>query len=370
MNIAIDTFPFLLRSAGVKTALYEWVRALRLENSPHTISCFPYLDLPPSLDHESSPLPRLNTWLRLAYVHGYNKVSLPVRNLISPKADLFHISIHIYRPPTRVPVSTTIHDMTVWLVPETHTPGNVRANKEFAERVYPNARGLIAVSEATKRDACRLLRLREDAVEVVPNGIAPAYFDVPLAEGDRVRASLNLPKNFALYLGTIEPRKNVPRMLDAWLAMSETERADWELILAGPVGWEQQQTIERIRQSASSIRYLGYVPEADLPGLFRAAGFFVYPSLYEGFGLPPAQALAAGVPVLTSGVSSLPEVCGAGALYVDPLSEAELRTAFARLICDAALRQQLATEGRLHVENFTWKNAAAKTLRYFERIAG
>ncbi|MDZ7638212.1 MAG: glycosyltransferase family 1 protein [Bryobacterales bacterium] len=370
MKIAVDAFPFLLRSAGVKTALYEWVKAMREEGTSHRISCFPYLQLPTSLDHERSPLPRLNTWLRLAYVHLFNKVPLPLRDAIAPRADLFHISIHLHHPPSSVPITTTIHDMTVWLVPETHTPGNVRANKEFAERVYPQARGLIAVSQATRSDACRLLRLDENKVEVISNGIAPAYFDVPGAEAERVRLAYSLPAKFALYLGTIEPRKNVPRMLDAWLRLRETEREGYQLVLAGPVGWEQQSTIERIRRAGGSLRYLGYVPEDDLPGLFRAATFFVYPSLYEGFGLPPAQALAAGVPVLTSGVSSLPEVCGPGALYADPHSEAELTQGFAKLIASETLRTELAAKGRAHVDVFTWKNAAQKSLRFFERIAG
>ncbi len=370
MKIAIDTFPFLLRSAGVKTALYEWVKALKAADSPHAISCFPYLKLPETLDHERSPLPRLNTWLRLAYVHAYNKAPELSRNMLAPRADLFHISIHLRHPPTNIAISSTIHDMTVWLVPETHTAGNVRANKEFAESVYAQARGLIAVSQATKDDACRLLGLDERKVEVIPNGIAPGYFDVPEPEAERVRAAYKLPENFALYLGTIEPRKNVPRMLDAWAALQDTDREGWQLILAGPVGWEQQSTVERIRRGGNSLRYLGYVPEADLPGLFRAAKFFVYPSLYEGFGLPPAQALAAGIPVLTSAVSSLPEVCGPGAIYVDPKSESELSHAFRRLIADASLRTQLAESGRAHVDRFTWHNAATKSLRFFERITG
>ncbi|MCZ2156553.1 MAG: glycosyltransferase family 4 protein [Bryobacterales bacterium] len=368
MRIAVDTFPFLLRSAGVKTALYEWVKALKSEGSAHQITCFPFLDLPKTLDHEHSPLPRLQTWLRLAYVHGFNKAPEFARNLLAPRADIFHISIHMRQPPPKIRISTTIHDMTVWLVPETHSAANVRANKEFAEQVYPRASGLLAVSQATKTDACRLLGLDEEKIEVIPNGVAPNYFDVPLSEGERVRATYHLPENFALYLGTIEPRKNVNRMLDAWTALREDEREGWHLILAGPVGWEQQSTIERIRQGDASTRYLGYVPETDLPGLFRAAKFFVYPSLYEGFGLPPAQALAAGVPVLTSGISSLPEVCGPGAIYVDPCSEVDLRRGFARCIGDASLREELARAGREHVSQFTWANAARKSLRFFERI--
>lgn len=367
MKILVDVFPFLLRSAGVKTALYEWTRALRALPGAHQVNCFPWLDLPESIDHERSPLPRANTFARLLYVHLYNKMPAVARNMGVSRADLFHISIQLRQPPTRMPISTTIHDMTCWLVPETHTPANVAANKAFAERVYPQCRGLLAVSEATRQDACRLLRIPESKVAVTPNGIADHYFDVPAAEGERVRHALQLPRRFALYVGTIEPRKNITRLLNAWDALPASRKEDWGLVLAGPIGWADEQTVHRVKNSAG-IRYLGYVPEADLPGLIRAASVFVYPSLYEGFGLPPAQALAMGTPVLTSNNSSLPEVCGDGAVYIDPYSEGEMTDALALLIGQSDMRAQLGEAGRKHVAQFTWQNAAVKSLRFFERI--
>jgi len=367
MKILVDAFPFLLRSAGVKTALYEWTRALAAIEGIHCVQCFPWLQLPPSIDHQRSPLPRLNTFARLLYVHLFNKMPAAVRNVATARADLFHISIHLRQPPTRMPISTTIHDMTCWVVPETHMPANVAANKAFAEHVYPMARGLLAVSEATRKDACRLLRLSEDKVEVVPNGIAPHYFDVSDSEGERVRKALNLPEQFVLCAGTIEPRKNIVRLLNAWDALPPSRKEGWELVLAGPIGWADTQTIHRVKNS-NSVRYLGYVPETDFPGLFRAASVLAYPSLYEGFGLPPAQALAMRVPVLTSNISSLPEVCGDGAVYVDPYSESEIRNGLEQLIGNDELRRQLGSAGRRHVQQFTWENAAIKSLRFFERI--
>lgn len=370
MKIVVDAFPVLLRSAGVKTAIFEWIKAMRACGSGHEFPCFPFFDLPTELDHERSPLSLRGTAWRLFWVHHLNHIPPYARNLLGPRGDLFHISIHMQHPPTRTPISTTIHDMTCWLVPETHTPANVRATKSFAERVYPLCRGLLAVSEATRRDACRILSLPEDKVEVIPNGVAPAYFDVSEAEAERVRSSCSLPRNFVLYVGTIEPRKNIGRLLNAWEAIPAETREGWEFVLAGPIGWDDPAVVARVNSNDNGIRYLGYVSEADLPGLFGAATVFAYPSLYEGFGLPAAQALAARVPVLTSNLSSLPEVCGDGALYVDPLSECEIRDSLRRLMEDGGLRESLRTAGRQHVAQYTWPNAALKSVRFFERIAG
>lgn len=369
MKLLVDCFPFLLRSAGVKTALYEWVRALRAADGGHSVRCFPWLDVPEHIDHQGSPLPRAQTFARLAFVHAYNQVPGWMRNLGTSRADLFHISIHMRRPPSRMPFSTTIHDMTCWLVPETHTPQNVAANIVFAEAVYPRARGLLAVSEATRQDACRLLKIPEEKIITVPNGIAPQYFDVPEAEGARVASAFDLPEKFVLYVGTIEPRKNIARLLNAWERLPRDLLEEWKLVVAGPIGWADASTVQRVRRSPV-VRYLGYVPEADLPGLFRAATIFAYPSLYEGFGLPPVQALATGVPVVTSRTSSLPEVCGEGALYVDPLSETEIGTGLRFLMEDADVRARLAAAGRQHVAQFTWANAASRSLRFFEQILG
>ena len=165
-----------------------------------------------------------------------------------------------------------------------------------------------------------------------------------------------------LYVGTIEPRKNLDVLLDAWKLV----QADFELVIAGPQGWGSEQTLARIRQEAT---YLGYVPEADLPGLVAGAAVFVYPSLYEGFGFPVVQAMAAGVPVITSNTSCLPEIAGDAAVLVDPRSPSEIASALTRLLDSESTRAQFGARGRERAGMFRWETCAARTLDFFHRIS-
>ena len=175
-----------------------------------------------------------------------------------------------------------------------------------------------------------------------------------------------LRRPFVLFVGTIEPRKNLDVLLDAFAALPASVREEYELVLAGPLGWAAKETQARLE----SARYLGYVPEPDLAPLTAAAAVFAYPSLYEGFGFPVAQAMAAGVPVITSNVSSLPEVAGDAAVLVDPRSVAELRDALCRLLLSAGLRADLAARGRARSERFRWPECAARSWEFFRKVAG
>ena len=165
-----------------------------------------------------------------------------------------------------------------------------------------------------------------------------------------------------LSIGTIEPRKNLGTLIDAFEALPVSIRDQFELVVAGPSAGAE--TMARVSDSTTNgIRYLGYVPEADVAALTAAATVFAYPSLYEGFGFPVAQAMAAGTPVITSNVSSLPEVAGDAALLIDPRSQAELRDALARLLLSPDLRAELAGRGRLRARAFRWDTCAARSLR-------
>jgi alpha-1,3-rhamnosyl/mannosyltransferase len=149
-------------------------------------------------------------------------------------------------------------------------------------------------------------------------------------------------------------------------------RNHYDLVIAGMPGWRSDATVARIREAshAGHIRYLGYVPEAAMPGLTAQAVAIVYPSLYEGFGLPVAQAMAAGCPVITSAVSSLPEITAGAALLVDPQSAGEITAAILKMGDSDALRTRLRAEGLVQAARFTWDSAAAASLRYFAEIAG
>src|SRR5438128_122113 len=196
------------------------------------------------------------------------------------------------------------------------------------------AAGLIAISESTKADTIRVLGLASERIEVIYPGVSDAFF------GARPTAR---KKPYILFVGTIEPRKNVDVLLDAYAALPM--RAEYDLVVAGPVGWADTSTVRRLRSGIAGVNYVGYVPEQELPGLTAGATVFVYPSLYEGFGLPVAQAMAAGAPVITSNVSSLPEVGGDSTILVDPQSPAELTSALQRLLLSPELRSQMSISG-------------------------
>jgi alpha-1,3-rhamnosyl/mannosyltransferase len=162
-------------------------------------------------------------------------------------------------------------------------------------------------------------------------------------------------------VGTIEPRKNIDTLIAAFAALPSSIRDGYDLVIAGPMGWAAPETRARLQ----SVRYLGYIPEADLPLLTAAATVFAYPSLYEGFGFPVAQAMAAAVPVITSDISSLPEVAGDGALLVDPRSQSDLQAALEDLLTSPASRADLAARGRKRVEQFRWSECAKRSLDFF-----
>jgi glycosyltransferase involved in cell wall biosynthesis len=172
---------------------------------------------------------------------------------------------------------------------------------------------------------------------------------------------------YVLYVGTIEPRKNLDTLLDAWREIRPELRHEFDLVIAGMKGWGTEATLARIRAEAT---YLGYVPEANLPGLIAGATAFVYPSLYEGFGFPVAQAMAAGAPVLTANTSCLPEIAGDAALFADPLSSAQLACELTRLLESGALRKQLIERGRQRAQRYRWENCAAQSLEFFRNIGG
>ncbi len=245
-------------------------------------------------------------------------------------------------------------------MPELHTEANIQADESLAKNVLARADRLIAISENSRQDAARLLGLNADRIEVIYPGVPEVYF------GAQARPS---QQPYVLYLGTIEPRKNVDTLLDAWAGFRF--RGDFDLVVAGASGWAGEKTLARLASRPADIRYLGYVPEDELPGLMAGASAFVYPSLYEGFGFPVAQAMAAGIPVITSNTSCLPEVAGDGALLVDPRSAAEIRAAMEKLLTSPALQKQLGAAGLERAKReYRWEICARKSLEFFSPSLG
>lgn len=359
MRITIDATSLLLRSAGVKNYTYHWLRHLRRQSGEgEEIRAFPFLGDVAELDHEASALSFWRTAPRLASLYAVNALGPAALDAAIGRTDIFHASNQVHHAPRRARLTATIHDLTALLMPELHTPGNVRADRIFAEQVLERAHGLIAVSENTRMDAIRVLNIPPEKITTIYSGIPQAYFDA---------APAGRSKPYVLFLGAIEPRKNLETLLDAWLALRRDLREVFELVVAGPMEWAPQTTKARIRSESA---YLGYVPEAELPRLMAGAAVFVYPSLYEGFGFPVAQAMAAGVAVVTSNVSCLPEVAGPGALLADPRSPAEIGAAIERLLESEALREELGERGRERAKQYRWEKCAAESLEFFRKVMG
>ncbi|HVO98881.1 MAG TPA: glycosyltransferase family 1 protein [Bryobacteraceae bacterium] len=350
----------LVRSAGVKSYVWHWLRHLRKHAAADVeILAFPLLgkDLP-ALDHESSALSRPQTMARLALIKLMNETGLPPVDWLIGGSQIFHGTNLMRRPPRRAKLTATIHDLTCWLMPDVHSPGNVAADRRFGERILRRADGLIAVSENTRQDAIRVLGIAPERIRTIYSGIAETYFQA---------TAVSRPRPYVLYTGAIEPRKNLDTLLDAWKLLKPSLRAEFELLIAGPRGWAPQETFARIQTEAT---YLGYVPEANLPILTAGAAAFVYPSLYEGFGFPVVQAMAAGAPVVTSNNSCLPEIAGDAALFVDARSAAEIASSLTRLLESPPLREEMAARGRKRAQQFRWDTCAKESLQFFRGVLG
>jgi glycosyltransferase involved in cell wall biosynthesis len=198
--------------------------------------------------------------------------------------------------------------------------------------------------------------------------VPQSFFEVTAAQMAAAKAKYSLTKPYILFVGTVEPRKNLDLLLDAYEALPTSLGDEFDLIAVGPMGWAAGSTVQRLAGGGSGVRYLGYVPEVDLPGITAGAVAFVYPSLYEGFGFPVAQSMAAGVPVITSNVSSLPEVARDAALLVDPKSEGELRSALVRLLTSPELQRQLGAKGLEISKEYTWRAAARRSAEFFSNL--
>ena len=369
MRLCIDAVPLLVRSAGVKNHLFYWIDHLRRLAGDRQVSLFPFLQQFGTLDHERSLRDPVSTYSRLMLLHFFNMPGNRSFDWVRPRVDVFH-TCKLIHPPRYARLTATLHDMTCWLMPEVHRPEIVKAEKRFAELVLQKAHGLIAVSESTRNDAIRILGLDPEKIRVIYHGVPQEYLRVTSEQISAARIAYGLDHPYILFVGTIEPRKNIGALLDAYAALPPSFRAEYGLVIAGPLGWEEPALIHRLTSAPPGVRYLGYVPETGMPGLMAGATIFIYPSLYEGFGFPIVQAMAAGVPVVTSGISAMPEIAGGAAELVDPRSTEEIRAALERLLLSPSRRTDLSRRGRDRARHFRWETCAAESLEFFDQVAG
>lgn len=321
---------------------------------------------------------------------GWRATRLPVR-----LADLLHLRLglpvdawagwpevyHVpdaFGPPTRrARLVLTVHDLIPWILPEilpaasTAHPMHARYLR-YAPAALRRAAAVIAVSESTRRDLLERFAVPPERVAVVPYGVAAQFRPLEPAERAPVLARYGLgDEPYLLFVGRIELRKNVGRVLEAF-ARLRRQGLPHRLVLVGSAGRGEPVAAfyRRAEALGPAVVMLDYVAHDDLPALYSGAAVFVWPSLYEGFGLPPLEALACGAPVVAADVAALPEVVGDAGLLVDPTSVEAIAAAVERLLSNAALRATLRARGLERARRFTWAAAARATLEVYRRVAG
>jgi glycosyltransferase involved in cell wall biosynthesis len=305
----------------------------------------------------------------LARIWQRARLPLPVE-IFAGRAALYHATDFVL-PPTLPGTRTllTVHDLSFVRVPETAAPRLKRYLDAAVPRSVARADHILADSEATRRDLIDLYRVPESKVTVLLSGVDPR-FTPSTQPADRLRARYHLPdRPYILSVGTVQPRKNYGRLIEALAALRRAGH-DVDLVIVGGKGWLEDPIYAMIRDQnvADHVHFTGFADEADLPALYTHAAVFAFPSLYEGFGLPVLESMGCGTPVVTSTVSSLPEVAGDAALMVDPLDVTGLTDALQRLLTDHDLRAELVRRGHERVQSFTWTRAARQLLAIYDEV--
>lgn len=269
---------------------------------------------------------------------------------------------------TGVPTVIVVHDMVPFVLPEAAQKRAGAIERATIRHALRRAAALACVSGATERDLVELFPQARGRTAVIPHAAHPRFFEErSLSALAAARERHGLPERFVLAVGTLEPRKNLVRLIDAYAALPEGVRAGTPLVLVGPRGWEVEE-IER-RAAGAGVRTTGYVTDDDLAALYAACTAFACPSLYEGFGLPVLEALAAGAPTLTSDLSSLPEVAGDAAVLVPPTDVDAIGRGLEQLLTDDALRARLRAAGPERARSYSWERTAGGFVSLLARSA-
>jgi glycosyltransferase involved in cell wall biosynthesis len=294
---------------------------------------------------------------------------LPLR-LKQRGADILH-STHYTTPITgAIRRIVTFHDMTFLMYPEMHTAGKRFFFTWMIRFAARRADAIVADSNSTRHDVLRLLKIDPEKVFAVPLGVSSRFCpNQDAAETEAVCRRYGLPQPFILHVGELQPRKNMPRLVQAFKQI-KLRGLPHRLVFVGRKGWMYGELFKTLQELdiADQVIFPGYVPESDLPFLYNAADLSVYPSLYEGFGLPVLEALACGTPVVTSNVSSMPEIIGDAGILVNPRQVEAIAEAMYRVLTDRALHDDLSRRGIERARLFPWERTARETLAVYERV--
>jgi glycosyltransferase involved in cell wall biosynthesis len=370
MHIAIDAHSVGTGLAGNETYAANLVEALAAVDRENRYTV--YVTRPAGVERFEGRWPNVRVQRTLPHTPLLRVPFTLSAELRRRPVDLLHVQ-YTAPPLAPCPVVATIHDLSFEHLPETFKRRSWMQLRLTVRRTARRAAHLIAPSEFTRRDLIETYRLDPARVTAIPLA-ASAHFRpvVDAEEIERVRRRYGVGGEYVLAVGSIQPRKNLARLVRAYaLLHRERGRSNLpQLVLVGKRAWLYGETLKAIEEEGigGSVVLTGYVSEGDLPALYSGAHCFAYPSYFEGFGLPPLEAMSCGVPVLTGNLTSLPEVVGDAGLAADPFDTGALARALASLIDDDALRAELRARGLQRARAFDWRNTARMTLQVYRRV--
>jgi glycosyltransferase involved in cell wall biosynthesis len=373
MHVVIDAQPLLEPLAGIGRCTSSILKALARIDSRNQY----YLYYGASFRQSRAALPHFdspNFHRKLIRCPGRvfrfltEKLKvLPVGSLLG-NYDLYH-GLNYHVPRVAFPSIVNIYDLSYLLFPQYFTRKRLNDIRGKVASSIKRADKILTGSESAKADIVNFLKVPGKRIKVTPFGVEETFKPQSSEEVSLIRKKHNLPERFILFVGTIEPRKNIISLLRAY---HKLVRSDVGLVIAGGHGWLFEEIFREVSRLnlREKVMFPGRVSETDLPALYSAASVFVYPSVYEGFGFPPLEAMACGVPVIVSNTSSLPEIVGDAGILVNPEDSSEIAEAIRSVLDDDSKRENMRTKGIERAKRFSWEKCAGETLRIYAELAG
>jgi len=300
----------------------------------------------------------------------WEQAYLPLK-LHKAKIDVYHGLNYVLPILGDTGMVLTAYDMISFATPEWYKPISRFRVQRLLKMSAKRAHKIITGSENSKRDIIKILGVPEEKVRVIYIGIDDVYRPInDKRKLDSVKARYNITDRFILHVGSLSPRKNIPRLIDAYSRLPAEILEEYQLVIVGKRSWKADEIFAKVKQLKleDKVVFTGFVEDSDLPLLMNRAALLAFPSLYEGFGIPPLEAMACGTPVVASNTSSIPEVVGDAALLFDPYNVEEMTVAMHRALTDEQLRSDLRQKGFERIRHFSWEKAARETLAVYEEV--
>lgn len=309
------------------------------------------------------------------YLPGAYSEILGTATLSKEKLDILHST----SPHSRIPAGyrgkcvVTFDDLAIYKIPQCYPKMRIAKDKAVYKLMAGKADRIITASKSTEEDVKEIFKVAPEKIKVIYSGLDKRFFDEPKSDSQKVLNKYGITKKYILFLGTLEPSKNITRLIEAVALLKEyfkknNQKFDYQLVLGGKRGWLSQEYLRIAKDLGlgKDVVFTGYVVGDELVPLFKGAEFFVMPSLYEGFGMTVLEAFATGTPAIVSNVSSLPEIAGEAAYFIDPMNKENIFEAMLKFSLDSDLRNSFKVKGREQAKKFNWEKTARETLEVYK----